>query len=205
MDPGYLRRLGRDPWIQYLLGKNSRHPEESLQRAIADLRRRVAGFRTDPSTPDSRALDHAQRFNPVVTTPLVQLMSGANEPGTSGSLVHARLRYFDPDRRRAGMPEDVAALVDSIEASSVAVTLVNLSQTAERTLVVQAGAYGEHTVTEVKAGRQSWKVNAPWFTVRLAHGAGARLEIAMQRYTNQPSLDFPWTRQQPTREETVGR
>src|SRR5688572_29942147 len=82
MDKTYLDRLGRDVWIQYLMGKNERHPQESLRQAMADVRRRVAGFRADPSTPDTRGLDHAQRFNPVVTTPLVNLMLGANDPGT---------------------------------------------------------------------------------------------------------------------------
>jgi hypothetical protein len=195
MDQRYLERLGRDGWIQYLLGKNERYPQESLRQALADVRRRVAGFRADSSTPDSRALDHAQRFNPVVTTPLINLMNGGNEPGTSGSLVHARLRYFDADRRRAGVPEDVAALVDTLEDGRVAVTLVNVNQTEERTMVVQAGAYGEHTATEVQAAGRTWKVNAPWFTVRLAHGAGTRLIIGVARYANRPTLDFPWERQ----------
>lgn len=195
MDKQYLTRLGRNGWIQYLLGKNDRYPQESLRQALADLRSRVAGFRADASPPDSRALDHAQRFTPVVTTPLINLMNGGNEPGTSGSLIHVRLRYFDPDRRRAGVAEDVAALVDTIEDGRVAVTLVNVNQTEDRTLVVQAGAYGEHTVTEVQAQGKVWKVNSPSVTVRLAHGAGARLMIGMQRYANRPSLDFPWERQ----------
>jgi hypothetical protein len=195
MDKTYLDRLGRDLWIQYLMGKNERYPQESLRQAMADLRRRVAGFRADTATPDMRGLDHAQRFNPVVTTPLVNLMLGANDPGTSGNLVHARLRYFDADRRRAGVPEDVAALVHTIEDAAVDVTFVNLSQTEERTLIVQTGAYGEHTATEVTAGGRTWKVNAPWFTVRLAHGTGARLKIGMQRYANSPTLALPWERQ----------
>lgn len=194
MDKQYLNRLGRDAWTQYLLGKNERYPQESLREAIADLRRKVAGFRADVSTPDTRALDHAQRFNPVVTTPLVNLMTGGNEPGTSGSLVHMRLRYFDPDRRRAGVPEDVAALVDTIEDGRVTVTLVNINQTEERSVVVQTGAYGEHTALDVTTGGRTWKVNAPWFTVQLAHGAGARLTVDMQRYANTPTLAFPWDR-----------
>jgi hypothetical protein len=60
---------------------------------------------------------------------------------------------------------------------------------------VQTGAYGEHTATEVTAGGRTWKINAPSFTVRLDHGAGARLRIGMRRYANQPALDFPWDRQ----------
>ena len=194
MDKRDLEHLGKDAWIQFLLGNQAGYPEESLRQALGGLRRRVAGLRADLSTPDSRALDGAQRFNPVVTTPLINLMNGGNEPGTSGSLIHTRLRYFDPDRRRAGVPEDVAALVDTIEDASVGVTLVNVSQTGERTVIVQTGAYGEHTATTVTSGGRTWTVNAPWFTVRLAHGAGARLQIGMRRYANAPSLDFPWDR-----------
>lgn len=194
MDKRDLEHLGKDGWIQFLLGNNARYPEQSLRQALTDLRRRVAGFRADPSTPDSRALDGAQRYNPVVTTPLINLMNGGNEPGTSGSLIHTRLRYFDPDRRRAGVPEDVAALVETIDETSTGVTLVNVSQTEERTVIVQTGAYGEHTATTVTAGGRTWQINAPWFTVRLAHGAGARLQIGMRRYTNSPALEFPWDR-----------
>jgi hypothetical protein len=76
----------------------------------------------------------------------------------------------------------------------VGVTLVNVNQTQERTVIVQTGAYGEHTATEVTVGGRTWKVDAPWFTVRLAHGAAARLQIGMRRYTNSPTLDFPWER-----------
>jgi hypothetical protein len=194
MERRYLERLGGEGWIAYLLGNNPAYPEEALRQGLSEVRRRVASFRADDSTPDTRASDHAQGFNPVVTTPLVQLISGANEPGGSGSLVHGRLRYFDPVRRRAGLPEDVAALVDSIEEEAVGVTLVNLSQTKERAVVVQAGMYGEHTVTEVTTGERRYQVARPFFEVRLAHGAGARLRIAMRRYTNQPMLEFPWER-----------
>jgi hypothetical protein len=194
MDKTYLERIKRDPWIAYLLGENPKYPEESLRRAQSEVRRRVKAFREDVSTPDMRASDHAQPFNPVQTTVLINLMNGGNDPGASGNLVHARLRYFDPKRRRAGIPEDVAALVDRIEDAAVDVTLINLSQTDERTVTVQTGMYGEHTATDVTAGDQRWSVNAPWFDVRLAPGAGTRLRIGMRRYANQPSLEFPWER-----------
>jgi hypothetical protein len=54
--------------------------------------------------------------------------------------------------------------------------------------------YGEHTATAVTIGDRRFTVNAPFFAVRLSHGAGARVRIAMQRYANQPTLDFPWDR-----------
>jgi hypothetical protein len=194
MDPKYLARLANDPWISYLQGKNANHPNEALRRALTDLRRRVRGFREDPSTPDSRASDHAQRFNPVITGPLVNLMNGGNDPGASGNTLHVRLRYFDPQRRRAGLPEDVAALVDKIDADSVSVTLINVSQTAEHEVTIQSGAYAEHAFTDVTIGDRRQPVNSTSFTVRLAHGAGARLQIGMRRYANAPTLTFPWDR-----------
>jgi hypothetical protein len=35
-------------------------------------------------------------------------------------------------------------------------------------------------------------VNAPNFPVRLAPGAGAKLTIRMNRFSNDPTLSFPW-------------
>jgi hypothetical protein len=194
MHKKYLERLVRDPWIGYLTGRNAKYPEEALSRALSEVRRRAKAFRDDTSTPDTRASDHAQPFNPVQTTVLINLMNGGNDPGASGNLAHTRLRYFDPKRQRAGISEDVAALVDTIEDTAVTVTLVNLSQTEERTVVIQTGSYGEHIATEVTAGDRRWSVNAPWFDVRLSPGAGTRMRIGMRRYQNQPSLDFPWER-----------
>lgn len=194
MDKKYLEHVRKDSWISFLLGENPKYPEEALRRALSEVRRRTQAFRDDTSTPDSRASDHAQPFNPVQTIALVNLMNGGNDPGTSGNTIHTRLRYFDPERRRAGMPEDVAALVETLEDAAATVTLVNLSQTQERSVTVQAGAYGEHTITEVSTGERRWSVGATHFDVRLAPGSGARLRIGMRRYVNQPAFDFPWER-----------
>ncbi len=194
MNPADLSRLAGDPWISFLLGKNPDHPSQTLRAAIGAVGRKVQQFRDDPSTPDARASDHAQPFNPVMTTPLVNLMLGANDPGTSGNLLHARLRYFDPQRRRAGLPPDVAALVDSLEDGAVTVTVVNTSQTQAREVLVQGGAYAEHTFTEVSVAGRTHPVNATHFTVRMAPGAGSRLRIAMRRYASPPVLAHPWDR-----------
>ena len=151
-------------------------------------------MRNDPSTPDTRPSDGAQRYNPVAADTLVNLMLGANEPGTSGNVLHSRLRYFDPERRRAGLPEDVAALVEKMDAGSVVVTLVNTSPVHARTVVVQTGAYAEHHCVSVEAGGRKVAVDAPHFTVKLAAGAGETLTIAMRRYVTQPTAAFPWDR-----------
>jgi hypothetical protein len=104
------------------------------------------------------------------------------------------VRYFDPDRRRAGLSEDVAALVNRIERDSVTVTVVNTSSSIARRLIVQMGAYGEHQALSVTAGGQKVTIDAPFFEIRLAPGAGEELTIAVRRLTNDPTLTFPWDR-----------
>ena len=54
---------------------------------------------------------------------LTKLMLGGLPTGRIGGLLHCRLRYFDPARHRAGIPEDVAALVSHMDAESVSVVL----------------------------------------------------------------------------------
>ena len=56
------------------------------------------------------------------------------------------------------------------------------------------GAYGEHQATSVVVGDRTFAVDAPYFTVRLAPGAGDTLRINLQRYVHQPTLAFPWDR-----------
>jgi hypothetical protein len=107
-------------------------------------------------------------------------------PAQGGALLYARLRYFDPERRRAGVPEDVAALVETLSDDGVTVSLVNTNQVAARTVTVQGGGYGEHQVLSVATdGGPPVAVNASAFTVRLAAGSGgaadAEDEAARQR------------------------
>ena len=54
---------------------------------------------------------------------LTKLMLGGLPTGRIGGLLHCRVRYFDPVRHRAGIPEDVAALVAHMDAESVSVVL----------------------------------------------------------------------------------
>ena len=93
-------------------------------------------------------------YNPAATESLVQLMWGALLPGREGGLLNARLRYFDPDRKRAGVPEDVAALVSELSDTRTTVTLVNLNPSQPRTVIVQGGGYGEHQLLSVTSRRQ---------------------------------------------------
>ena len=61
---------------------------------------------------------HWQDLNPVLTEALMQLTLGAPQIVYNGGLLTARVRYFDAERRRPGLPPDVAALVETLEADT---------------------------------------------------------------------------------------
>jgi hypothetical protein len=187
-----LENISSDPWIAYLLGKNPGFPESALRAEFERVRRQVGALRRDPSTPDTRAADDPQRYNPVSAGALVNLTLGGNDPGSSGNILHSRVRYFDPARRRAGLPDGIAALVEKVRPDDTVLTLVNMDPVHERTVIVQAGAYGEHQCLSVAAGGKTVKVDDRKFRVVLAPGAGDSLTIAMKRYANQPELALPW-------------
>ncbi len=87
--------------------------------------------------------------NPVITKGLTQVTMGAPQTIYNGGLLRARVRYFDIDRARPGLPPDVAALVEKIEDKVTGIRLVNLSVKDTRNLIVQAGAFGEHEFMNV--------------------------------------------------------
>jgi hypothetical protein len=185
-------RVSANPWIEYLEGKNPSYPEAALRRDLDRVRRCVDAIRKDRSTPDTRLADDSLANNPASIQSLVELMLGGLTPGNRGILLHSRLRYFDPEKRRAGLPEDVAALVEKMTADTVTLSLVNTSPVHARTVVLQAGAYAEHQLQEVSIDGKVHRLNGSSLTMRLAPGSGGRLVLSMRRYANPPRLGFPW-------------
>jgi hypothetical protein len=182
-------------WLRYLLGQDASYPEQALRADLTRVRQRVAEMRTEDTTPDTRLADDPMHLNPASVASLIQLMLGGLHPGHQGNVLQARLRYFDPIARRAGIPEDIAALVDRLTADEVAVTLVNTNQLASREIVIQAGGYAEHQFSSVSQDSgQSQAVNSNQLAVKLAPGAGGRFVVKMKRYANQPTMTFPWDR-----------
>lgn len=188
------QRVAGNAWLKYLDGKNPDFPERALRGEFETIRRKVAAIRQDTTTPDTRLADDPMKHNPATVGALRQLMMAGLDPGRGGGPLHCRLRYFDPLHRRAGIPQDTAALIDQMTDERVAVTLVNVSPTESHSVVVQAGAYAEHQIQDVEFGTQRIEVDAPSFQVHLAPGCGARLVIHAQRYANAPTLTFPWER-----------
>ena len=188
------RRLPDGGWLAYLEGRNPSYPESALRGDFSRLRQRVTQMRQDTTTPDTRLADDPMKFNPASVQSLMELTMGGLYPGKNGLTLHCRVRYFDPIARRAGLPHDVAALVEKLSADGMTLTLVNTNQLESKTVIVQGGGYAEHTFVAVAADGKNVPVNGSNFTVRLAPGSGGRLVIKMKRYANEPTLAFPWNR-----------
>ena len=185
----------REPWGAYLSGDDPDYPVKALAGELAALREAVQRMREDESTPDTRLSESMNSMNPgACIWRLVELMLGGLPSRHIGVAWHARVRYFDLDRGRAGIPEDVASLVDSMSADEVTVTLVNVSPVRRHALVLQAGAYAEHQLTQVEVDGTATPLDESAVTVHLAPGAGAKLTLKMKRYANQPTHAFPGIR-----------
>jgi hypothetical protein len=207
MDTGHDR-----PWLRFLAGDNPDYPERILASSLGQVALRLERMRdnwllideypgtwrkVDPDKTDLTKLNehHWQGQNPVTTEALVQLMLGAPQILYNGALLHASVRYFDPARKRPGIPPDVAALVRKLGPDGATLELVNLSPLHHRDVIVQAGTFGEHSFTTAKyaaPAERSVPVNHKHLEVSLAPGAGVVLEVGMKRFANQPTYAFPW-------------
>ena len=189
------KRVGREA-ESFFEERSPQHSERVLRNILGRVQSRLEAMRRDPTTAKTRLSDDPMVYNPVMVGHLVQLMLGGLPPGRTlvAAPLHCQVRYFDPLRQRAGIAEDVAALVEAMNADGIVLRLINTNQEESREVVVQGGAYGEHQFLRAVSGGEEVAVDDPFFTVRLAPGAGVQLELSMRRYANQPTLTFPWDR-----------
>lgn len=186
------KRIVANAWLDYLEGKNANYAEQALRGDLERIRKRVDGMRKDTTTPDTRLADDPMQLNPASVDSLIELAMGGLPPKNRGKLLFCQLRYFDPAKRRAGLPDDVAALIDKVTPDGVEVTLVNTSPVDGRTVTLQAGGYAEHQFVEATANGKTTAVNGAHLTVRLEPGCGSRLVLKMRRHVYQPTLALPW-------------
>ena len=200
------------PWVRFLAGANPDYPERILHASHQQLCRRVAQLRTDPHVGTRHHIHHWQWGNPVTAEALIQTTLGAPQPIYNGGLLHARLRYFDLERGRPGLPLDVGALVEVLEGERTVVRLVNLSPVERRSLRIQAGTFGEHrfTAAEFEGRTSEWPgelggyagtyhapplqterrrvdIDAQGLEVELPPAMEIRLDLTTQRYVNEPA------------------
>jgi hypothetical protein len=204
-----------EPWYAYLSGDNPGYPELILAAAQTQVRRRLALIDRHPGDDVPEADIHLwQQTNPVVTEALTQLTWGGPQVIYNGGLPQARVRYYDADARRPGLPPEVAALVSRIDPRATVVDLVNLHATATRRLVVQAGAFAEHGIRSVRhtAGPDpDWPGSfydyvhrpvavttrtaagaGPWLAVTMPPSTTIRLELDLDPRRRTPSYVTPW-------------
>ncbi|HYO79960.1 MAG TPA: hypothetical protein VES20_01050, partial [Bryobacteraceae bacterium] len=193
MDRKDLERVPIRGWLAFLDGKDADYPVQALQKDLEHVRSTMKAIEADTTTADTRLADYLQELNPAATMALTNLTTGAYLAGNIWSL-HSRFRYFDPVRRRAGLPDDVGALVEKLEADAATLTLVNVDPVEARNVIVQAGAYGEHRFESAEMGGKTTAVGGPLLTVRLEPGSGARIRFRMARYVHPPTLSHPWDR-----------
>jgi hypothetical protein len=186
------QRVAKNGWLDFLDGKNPGFAEQALRGDLERLRKRVDSMRKDTTTPDTRLADDPLKFNPACVDAMIELAMGGLPTKNRGKLLFSQLRYFDPAKRRAGMPDDVAALIDKITPDGVEVTLVNTSPVDARRVILQAGGYAEHQFIEVSIGDQSSKLDSVRLNVNLEPGCGQRLRLKMRRFVNAPTLALPW-------------
>jgi len=178
--------------LMYYAGKNPDWPLEVLKADYQEVLKRMNFMQNDPRNIYSIQKDDLYPNNPIITKGLVQTTMGTPQTIYNGGLLRATVRYFDADLQRPGLPQDVAALVDLLKANETGIQLVNLNPTESRKLIVQAGAFGEHTFTSIAEGKSHIEVNSPYFVVELPPAGSIHLIAGMKRFQNKPSYAFPW-------------
>ncbi|CAM3576642.1 hypothetical protein KIPE111705_14995 [Kibdelosporangium persicum] len=204
-----------EPWLAFLAGDNPDYPERILAAAQAQVRHRLARMERYRDQDVTEADIHLwQQSNPVVTEALVQLTWGGPQVMYNGGLQQARVRYHDAQARRPGLPPSVAALVSGIDPEATTVDLVNLHPAVSRSVVVQAGAFAEHTIRSVShtvCEDSSWigdlydyghrepvvtsastQVDGPWLRVELPRSTRVRLTLRLDLRDRLPSYRTPF-------------
>ena len=187
---------GRDGgWLAYMRGDFPEYPESILNHNLSQVQQRLNFMENDDEDPAGYGDAYFQRRNPVTCEGLVELTCGGPLPHYNGGLFVTRVRHYDPQQKRPGLPEDVAALVSKLTADTTELELVNLNTSEARDVIVQAGSMGEHNFTSARAisgNGGTVEVNGTYLQVHLPPNTQIELELGMERFVNDPSYSQPW-------------
>ena len=184
--------------LRYYGGGNPKWPEQALAAELDSALKMLDSMRRDDRDVDTMIAQNQHSGTPVSMKAITGVALGAPATIYNGGLNQALVRYFDLDETRPGLPEDVAALVDKVESDTVGLQLANTSPTETRTVLVQAGAFGQHrfeTVHYVGGDtRRELAVDGKYLSVELQPATSIRLDVGLRRFVNQPTYAFPWHR-----------
>ena len=179
-------------WFAYIEGRNPDYPEQILRETRDGIYQALDKIENDDADPEDVICNYYHSLIPVVPEGLIQMMLGTPAAIYNGGLLHTHLCYFDPMRRRIGIPEGVAALVDRVSDDGAAVTLVNTDPTAPRSILVQSGMFGEHEFIWVQQdAEERVDIGGRWFRVELGPSAQTRLQLGLQRFAHRPAYGHP--------------
>jgi len=189
-------------WFTYIQGNNPGYPEKALDDTHAAICQRLENIENDDDDVEQWDVHHWQNLNPVIPEAIIQMAMGTPAAVYHGGMLHASVRYFDPARRRSGLAEHVAALVEKITSQGIELTLVNTDVLESREVLIQAGSFGEHEFTEVVVRRDAAPappvaVNSRYLKILLGPAAQAHLKLGVKRYAHVPSYQFPTWGQSP--------
>ena len=107
----------------------------------------------------------------------------------NGGLLQTHLFYHDPLRRRPGLPEHVAALVEGLGHGHADLHLVNTDPVEGRSVLLQAGAFGEHRFESVtdKGDTRVLDGDGRYLRLDLGPGAQTRLHLKIRRFAHTPA------------------
>lgn len=178
------------PWLAYLDGDYDRYPKDILKQSLQVVAARRDAVEKDQSDLTKVHIHHWQNHNPVTTEALIQTTLGGPQQRYNGGSFRTCFRYFDEDENRPGLPQDIGALVQKIDAQGAEAVFVNLSTTAPRRLRVQGGFYCEHEITVVTptASDEPLEVNGNSFTIQLPPATTICVRIGLKRLARQPKL-----------------
>ncbi len=183
-------------WLAYMRGDYPEYPEAILNHNISQVEQRLNYMENDDEDPAGYGDAYFQRRNPVTCEGLVQLTCGAPLPHYNGGLFVTRVRHFDAQQKRPGLPPDVGALVTKMTADTTELQLVNLNSTEAREVIVQAGAMGEHNFTSARVNTgqdaRTVPINGMYLHVQLPPNTEIDLELGMERFVNAPWYGHPW-------------
>jgi hypothetical protein len=145
-----------------------------------------------------------QWFCPVYLEGLMQLTTGSPMHISHGGFQFANIRPFDGDKCRTGLPEDVSVLVDSISKESYSVHIANIGSQV-RTLVLQAGGFGEHQFLAVEIDGKRSEINDKYLSITLEAHAHAKLVFTVRRFANDPTYETPWSKRSDWHPLITGR
>ena len=181
-------------WVRYMAGDLSDYPEQILRANLTEVKRCLKVVLEDKEDLTQVDEHHWQAKNPVVTEGLAQLTTGGPQTIYWGGLSPGRIRHFDAEKRRPGLPDDVGALVTGLTDDRVSLTLVNLNPQEERQVIIAAGSFGEHTFETAEAVGEENRldVNGTYLQVDLEPASQIDLCLTMKRFCNKPSYAYPW-------------